>query len=180
MKRVDVPTERERVFVHELALVEARALIGEGTTVWRNAHVRGTASIGTDCTIGDGVFVDANVYIGDRVKIQNYAVLYNGLTIEDDVFIGPHVVFTNDRYPRATRNGKKLGPKDWKREDTLVKKGASIGANATIVCGVTIGEGAMVGAGSVVTKDVPPRRLFIGNPARDRGPVRDDEGEWKP
>jgi len=126
-------------------------------------HVRDKAKIGKNCNIGKSAYIDTGVNVGDNVKIQNFVSIYHGVKIEDDVFIGPSVTFTNDLYPRAfIWDEDKVG-------HTLVRKGASIGANATIVCGVTIGEYAMVGAGSVVTKDVPPFSLYYGNPARFAG-----------
>ncbi len=151
-----------RFFKHSTAVVEEGAEIGEGTRIWHFAHIRKGAKIGKNCNIGKDVYVDVDVVIGDNVKIQNGVSVYRGVILEDDVFVGPHAVFTNDLYPRSfSRN--------WKIIPTRVKRGASIGANATIVCGVTIGEYAMVGAGSVVTKDVPRHGLVYGNPARLRG-----------
>lgn len=155
------------VFVHASAEVEADATIGEGSRIWHLCHVRRGASIGTDCTLGRGVFVDAGVQIGNRVKIQNYVSIFHGVTIEDGVFVGPHVCFTNDMRPRAVNAD--FTPKaadDWILGETRVSAGASIGANATIVCGITIGRWAMIGAGSVVTADVPDYGLVVGNPAR--------------
>lgn len=149
------------VFVHETAELDPKARVGEGTKIWNQAQVR-ECVVGKECIISKNVYLDAGVSIGDRVKIQNNVNVYYGVTVEDDVFLGPSMTFTNDFYPRAF-NAK------WKVTDTLVKRGASIGANATIVCGVTIGEYAMVGAGSVVTKDVPPHALVVGNPARQIG-----------
>ncbi len=149
--------------IHESAYVEEGAIIGEKTNIWHFAHVRKQAAIGKNCNIGKDVYIDINVKIGNNCKIQNFASLYHGLTVEDDVFIGPHVCFTNDLYPRS---------KVWSDEKvakTLVKKGASIGANSTIVAGITIGEHAMVGAGSVVTKDVVSHGLVFGNPASLKG-----------
>ncbi len=148
------------VFIHPTAEVDPRAKIGYGTKIWHQAQVREFAEIGENCNIGKGVYIDLKVKVGNRVKIQNYVSVYHGVTIEDDVFVGPSVTFTNDKHPRA-----------WLWDEsrlcrTLVKRGASIGANSTIVCGVTIGEYAMIGAGSVVTKDVPPHGLVVGNPAR--------------
>lgn len=149
-------------FVHSTAIVEDGAIIGEGTKIWHFAHIRSGAKIGKYCNIGKDVYVDVDVQIGDRVKIQNGVSIYRGVKIEDDVFVGPHVTFTNDLYPRSFN-------REWQIVPTLVKHGASIGANATIVCGITIGEYAMVGAGAVVTKDVPPHGLVLGNPARLKG-----------
>lgn len=137
--------------------------IGDGTKIWHFVHVREKARIGKNCIIGKGAYIDTEVEIGDNVKIQNFVSVYRGVKIEDDVFIGPSATFTNDLYPRAyIWDGDRVGR-------TVVRKGASIGANATIVCGVTIGEYAMVGAGSVVTKDVPPFSLYYGNPAKFAG-----------
>jgi len=149
--------------IHETAIVEEGAQLGEGTRIWHFAHVRNGAKIGKNGNIGKDVYIDTNVVIGDNCKIQNFASLYHGLTVGNDVFIGPHVCFTNDLYPRACI---------WTDErlaKTKVKDGASIGANSTIVAGITIGFSAMIGAGSVVTKDVPDYALVFGNPARIRG-----------
>ena len=151
-----------KVFIHPTAIVEEDVEIGEGTRVWHFVHIRRGARIGRNCNIGKGVYIDVGVEVGNNVKIQNFVSIYRGVKIEDDVFIGPHATFTNDLYPRAFNE-------DWEVVPTLVKRGASIGANATIVCGVTIGEYAMVGAGAVVTRDVPPFGLVYGNPARLRG-----------
>ncbi|MEM3893168.1 MAG: acyltransferase [Thermofilum sp.] len=146
-------------FIHPTAVVEEGAVIGEGTRIWHFAHVRRGARIGSRCNIGKDVYIDENVVIGNGVKIQNGVSVYRGVTLENNVFVGPYAVFTNDKYPRAFST-------DWVVVPTLVKEGASIGANATIVCGVTIGRYAMVAAGSVVTKDVPDHGLVMGNPAR--------------
>jgi len=143
---------------HETALIDAGAQIGEGTSVWHHAHVRSTAWIGERCTIGQGVYIDEHVCIGDDVKIQNHVSIYRGVTLEKEVFVGPNATFTNDIAPRS------LGP--WERIPTFVRRGASIGANATVICGIEIGEYAMVGAGAVVTHDVPAFGLVYGNPAR--------------
>lgn len=147
-----------KVFIHPTALVDERATVGEDTQIWMNAQVREDASIGKGCIIAKDVYVDIYVEIGDNCKIQNSSSIYFGVKIEDDVFVGPHVAFTNDRIPRAFN-------KDWIASPTLVKHGASLGANVTVRCGITIGEYAMVAAGSVVTKDVEPYSLVIGNPA---------------
>jgi UDP-2-acetamido-3-amino-2,3-dideoxy-glucuronate N-acetyltransferase len=128
--------------------------IGIGTVIWDYSKVY-RSKVGKDCKIGQNVVIGPNVTIGDRAKIQNNVSVYEGVTLEDDTFCGPSCVFTNDLYPRS-RNMKPIIP-------TLVKKGASIGANATIVCGVTLGEHCMIGAGSVVTKDVPPYGLWVGD-----------------
>jgi UDP-2-acetamido-3-amino-2,3-dideoxy-glucuronate N-acetyltransferase len=150
------------VFVHPTAEVDEGAQIGPGTKVWHIAHIRGTAKIGAGCVIGRNVYVDAGVEIGDGVKIQNNVSVYAGVTIEDEVFVGPCVVFTNDMRPRAHNA-------DWTITPTLVRHGASIGANATLVCGITVSEHAMVAAGSVVVRDVQPYQLVAGNPARHLG-----------
>lgn len=151
-----------KYFMHSTAVVETEE-IGENTKIWHFAHIREKALIGKNCNIGKSVYVDTGVLVGNNVKIQNFVSLYEGLKIEDAVFIGPSVTFTNDVCPRATIwNKEKISP-------TLVKKGASIGANSTILCGLTIGECAMVGAGSVVTKDVMPFSLVYGNPAVQKG-----------
>ena len=154
--------KEQKYFVHPLAVVEENVKIGEGTKIWHFAHVRKGARIGRNCNIGKGVYIDVDVEIGNGVKIQNGVNIYRGVKIEDDVFLGPGVTFTNDLYPRAFN-------RDWKPIPTLVKRGASIGANATIRCGITIGSYAMVGAGAVVTRDVPPFGLVYGNPARLKG-----------
>lgn len=147
------------IYIHETAWVDERASIGKGTMIWMNAQVREDARIGKNCIIAKDVYVDQDAEIGDSCKVQNGSSIYFGVKIEDEVFIGPHVVFTNDRIPRAFNQ-------DWVASPTLVKHGASIGANVTVRCGITIGEYAMVAAGSVVTRDVEPYSLVIGNPAR--------------
>lgn len=154
----------EDVYIHPLAVVEDGAEIGAGTKVWRFAHVRNGAVIGESCIIGNAAFIDAHVRIGDRVKIQNCGIVYAGVTVDDEVFIGPNVTFTNDRYPRA------VNP-DWQIVPTHICHGASIGANATVVCGTTVGIYAMIAAGSVVSRDVPSFTLVRGNPARPVGYV---------
>ncbi len=155
------------MYIHPSATVEEGATIGEGTSVWHLVQVRHGANIGTQCIIGRGVFVDTGVNIGDRVKIQNYVSVYHGVTIEDGVFVGPHAVFTNDKTPRAiTPDGALKSGDDWEITQTRVCYGAAIGSNAVLVCGVTVGRWALVGAGAVVTKDVPDHGLVVGNPAR--------------
>lgn len=153
-----------KVYIHPSANVSDKALIGEGTKVWINVQIRENARIGTGCILSKDVYVDHAVRIGDRCKIQNSVSIYNGVCIGDDVFVGPNVSFTNDRVPRAFNT-------DWRITETKVETGASLGANATIVCGITIGEYAMVAAGSVVTKDVPPYTLVMGNPAKPVGRI---------
>ena len=145
--------------IHPSADVSPEAEIGDGTSIWHWAQVREGAHIGRDCNIGKDVYIDAGVVVGDRCKIQNFATLYKGLRVGNRVFIGPHACFTNDTYPRA------VNP-DWQVVPTTVEDGASIGANATILCGLTIGRNAMVAAGAVVTRDVPPHGLVAGVPAK--------------
>lgn len=153
----------KKYFVHPSSVVDEGAIIGEGTNIWHFSHVMPKAVIGSRCNIGQNVYVDNNVKIGDRVKIQNNVSVYNGVILEDDVFAGPSVVFTNVINPRSAVERKN------EFKNTVLKKGVSVGANATIVCGVTIGEYAFIGAGSVVTKDVLPFALMKGNPARQDG-----------
>jgi acetyltransferase-like isoleucine patch superfamily enzyme len=148
--------------VHPSAEVEDGAVIGSGTRVWHLSHLRAGSRIGSDCNLGRNVYVDPDVTIGDRCKIQNNVSVYVGVTLEDEVFVGPSAVFTNDLRPRA-------GNEDWKITETLVRRGATICANVTVVCGNEIGEYAMVAAGSVVTRDVRPHQLVAGNPARHLG-----------
>ncbi len=150
------------VYIHHTAEVSECAIIGADTKIWNQAQVREGAVIGEKCILSKNVYIDEGVHIGNRVKIQNNVNVYHGVTVEDDVFLGPSMTFTNDMFPRAFS-------KDWKVYETLVKEGASIGANATIVCGHIVGKFAMVGAGSVVTKDVPDYALVVGNPARQIG-----------
>ena len=150
------------VFIHPLAVVDDGAQIGKGTKVWHFAHVRGTAVVGHNCVIGKGVYIDTDVEIGSNVKIQNGVSVYQGVIVEDDVFLGPHMTFTNDMYPRAFSES-------WEVSKTLVKRGASIGAHATIICNITLGEYCMIGSGAMVTKDVPAHGLVMGNPAQLAG-----------
>lgn len=147
------------IFVHPTAAVASSARIGAGSKIWINVQIRESASIGANCIVSKDVYIDHAVTVGDRCKIQNSVSVYHGVTIGNDVFVGPNACFTNDRVPRAFNT-------EWQVTPTVVADGASIGANATIICGVTIGEYAMVAAGSVVTRDVPPYTLVMGNPAR--------------
>lgn len=153
-------------FTHETAIVEDGARIGDGTRVWHHCHVRDGATIGEDCNLGKNVFVDSGASIGDRVKIQNNVSVYSGVQIEDEVFVGPSAVFTNDLYPRATAT-------DWEITPTTIRRGASIGANATIICGNEVGSYATIGSGSVVVRPVEDHALVVGNPARVVGWVCD-------
>ncbi len=158
--------------IHASAEVSDKAVIGDGTSIWHHSQIREGTAIGRNCIIGKGVYIDAGVVLGDNVKIQNYVSVYHGVTLEDGVFVGPHVCFTNDLRPRAINpDGTLKAADDWVLSKTLVKKGAALGANSTIRCGVTIGEWAMVGSGSVITRDVPEYGLVLGNPARLRGYV---------
>ncbi len=158
--------------IHPTADVSPEARIGEGTRIWHQAQVREGAVIGAQCNIGKGVYIDRDVVIGDRVKVQNRASIYRGVTIGDGVYIGPHVAFSNDKYPRAVNlDGSAKSDDDWQLVPTLVREGASIGAGAVVLPGVTIGPWALVGAGAVVTRDVPEQALVIGNPARVAGRV---------
>ena len=159
----------EKAQIHETAVIDEGAVIGPGTHIWHFSHVMPAAVIGSNCNIGQNVFIDNKVTVGNNVKIQNNVSLYNGVILEDAVFIGPSVVFTNVINPRSFIERKN------EFKPTLVKEGATIGANASIICGITIGEYAMIGAGAVVTKDVQPYALMVGNPARQSGWV-DREG----
>lgn len=157
-------------FVHATAEVAETAQIGDGTHIWHHCQVRPDAQIGKNCNIGKGVYIDAGVKIGNNVKIQNYVSVYHGVTVEDGVFIGPHACFTNDMLPRAINvDGSPKAADDWVLSSTLVKRGAAVGANSTIRCGVTLGEWCMIGSGSVVTKDIPNYGLVYGNPAQLHG-----------
>lgn len=149
--------------IHESAVIDAGAKIGEGTKIWHFSHVMGTAEIGENCVLGQNVFVGNKVKIGNNVKVQNNVSIYEGVVCDDDVFLGPSMVFTNVINPRSSINRKQ----EFKK--TQVKKGVSIGANATIVCGITLGEYCFIGAGAVITKDVKPFALMVGVPARQKG-----------
>ena len=148
--------------IHETATVDDGALVGSGTAIWHHCHVRTGAVIGSESILGQNVYVDIGVQIGNRCKIQNNVSVYRGVTLEDHVFVGPSAVFTNDLNPRSTDVA-------WNVTPTLVRNGASIGANATIICGIVIGAWALVGAGAVVTKSVLDHEVVVGNPARRMG-----------
>jgi UDP-2-acetamido-3-amino-2,3-dideoxy-glucuronate N-acetyltransferase len=156
------------VFVHEHAVCES-STVGEGTRIWAFAHVLPGARIGKECNVCDGVFIENDVTVGDNVTVKCGVQLWDGLSLEDDVFVGPNATFANDRFPRS-----KVYPETFQK--TIIRKGASIGANATILPGVEIGPGAMIGAGAVVTRDVPPNAIVVGNPARITGYVQTSAG----
>jgi acetyltransferase-like isoleucine patch superfamily enzyme len=159
-------------FIHPTAAVSPRASIGPGVKIWHQAQVREGARIEASCIIGKGAYVDFDVSIGANSKLQNGVYVYHGANLEDGVFLGPGVILTNDHLPRAINpDGSLKAADDWHVDPILVKRGASIGAGAIILPGITIGEFAMVGAGAVVTRDVPPHGLVYGNPARLRGYV---------
>jgi len=150
-------------FAHESAVIDQGCTIGKGTKIWHFSHIMSNCKIGERCNIGQNVVVSPEVVLGNNVKVQNNVSIYTGVICEDDVFLGPSMVFTNVINPRSAV----IRRNQYKR--TLVKKGASIGANSTIVCGVTLGEFCFIGAGAVVTKDVKPYALVVGNPARQSG-----------
>lgn len=178
----------DEVYIHPTADVSPRATLGAGTKIWHQAQVREGAVLGRNCILGKGAYVDFDVHIGDNAKIQNRASIYHGVTLENGVFVGPHAIFTNDKLPRAINpDGSLKSDDDWVLGHIVVKEGASIGAGAIIVTGVTIGRFAMIGAGAVVTKDVPDYGLVYGNPARLAGYAcpcgnklqRSAEGTWQ-
>jgi acetyltransferase-like isoleucine patch superfamily enzyme len=155
--------EQHKTFLHKDAVVESKS-IGEGTRIWRNVHIMPGAVIGKDCNIGEGCYIENHVRIGNGVTIKNNVAIWDNISLEDNVFIGPAVAFTNDLKPRAQH---KKRPEDL--VGILVKRGATIGAHSTIICGITINEYAFIGAGSVVTRDVPPHHIVYGNPAKFKG-----------
>ena len=152
-----------KIQIHDTAIVDEGATIGEGTQVWHWVHVCAGAEIGRNCSLGQNVFVGNKVVIGNNVKIQNNVSVYDNVTLEDDVFCGPSMVFSNVYNPRSALSRKE------EYQDTLVRKGATLGANCTIICGVTIGENAFIGAGSLVNKDVPDFALIVGVPGKQIG-----------
>jgi UDP-2-acetamido-3-amino-2,3-dideoxy-glucuronate N-acetyltransferase len=155
--------ETKEYFVHESSYVDEGAVIGKGTKIWHFSHVMGKVVMGENCNLGQNVVISPDVVFGNNVKVQNNVSVYTGVVCEDDVFLGPSMVFTNVMNPRSAVNRKN----EYKK--TIVKKGATIGANATIVCGINIGEYAFVGAGTVVIREVKPYAMLVGNPARQIG-----------
>ena len=154
--------KQDPIFIHPTAEVHASARIGPGTKIWNGVQVRENAVIGEQCSFGKDTYVDVDVHIGNRVRVQNGVSIYRGVSLDDDVFVGPHVCFTNDLYPRAFN-------REWQVVPTRVCAGASLGAGAMIVCGVTVGAYALVAVAAVVTADVPAHGLVMGNPARLKG-----------
>lgn len=162
----------ENSHIHPTAEVSNEAKIGNNTKIWHQCQIREKVVVGENCILGKNVYIDHGIRIGNNVKIQNNSSIYNGSEIEDGVFIGPHVCLTNDKTPRAiTKDGKLKEDNDWETGNILIKKGASIGAGSVILPGIVIGEFAMIGSGSVVTKDVPDYALVYGNPAKLEGYV---------
>lgn len=155
--------------ISKTAVVAKGVSLGKNVKIWHFTQIREGVNIGNNCIIGKNVYIDCEVKIGSNVKIQNNSLIYSGTVIEDDVFIGPAVCFTNDKYPRATISGKLKKKNDWNLGKIFVKKGASIGANSVIISGLEIGNYAMIGAGSVVTRSVPRYGLVRGNPAKILG-----------
>ena len=147
-------------YIHETAILDPGAEIGDNTKIWHFTHIMSKAKIGESVSIGQNCFVGDNVVIGDNVKIQNNVSVYDGVIIENNVFVGPSVVFTNVKLPKS------LEPVNKNYTKTIIRKGVTLGANSTIICGIEIGENAFIGAGSVVTKDVPPNTMWYGNPAK--------------
>ena len=166
LKETQLPTS----FVHPTAEVSPHASLGPGCRVWRQVHIREHAQLGPGCIIGAGVYIGTGVRLGARCKVQNQALLYEGVELEDGVFVGPQVCFTNDFLPRAVNPDLSLkSADDWQVGRTRVREGASVGAQSVVITGVTIGRWALVGTGTVVTRDVPDHALVFGNPGRLRG-----------
>ena len=159
-------------YIHPQTFISPAAEIGEGCKIWIGAQIREGARLGTNCIVGKNVYIEHDVQIGNNVKIQNNASLYHGVTIEDGVFVGPHVIFTNDRIPRAIRpDGGLKSADDWVVGHSRVCYGAALGAGTIVITGVTIGRWALIGSGTVVTRDVPDHALILGNPGRIIGYV---------
>lgn len=163
MRKIKKLMKKLNYFIHNTSIIDQNVKIGSGTKIWHWCHVSKNAKIGKNCKLGQNVFIGEGVIIGDNVKIQNNVSVYSGVICEDNVFLGPSMVFTNVINPRSEINRRD------KYQKTFVKYGSTIGANATIVCGVTIGEYSLVGAGSVITKDVLPYSLVVGNPGKQIG-----------
>lgn len=160
-------------FIHPTAIVESDS-IGDGTKIWAYAHVLPNVQIGSNCNIGDHAFIETGASVGNNVTIKNHVCVWQGVTIEDDCFVGPHVVFTNDQYPRSPRMNEAAtryqNTENW-MDPTIVERGCSIGANATILPGIRLGAYAMIAAGATVSRDVPPHALMMGSPSRQVGMV---------
>ena len=163
--------KKNNYFLHETSIIDEGAKIGGGTKIWHWSHISSNSKIGKNCIIGQGCFIGKNVKIGNNCKIQNNVSIFDGVVIEDDVFIGPSTTFTNVKFPRSFINQKKKFIK------TIIKKGVSIGANSTILCGIKLGNYSLIGAGSVVTKNVKDKSLVYGNPAEFRGKVNKKASE---
>jgi acetyltransferase-like isoleucine patch superfamily enzyme len=158
--------------VHRTAEVAASATVGEGTSVWNHAQIREGARVGRECILAHGVYVDAHVHVGDRVKLENNASVFRGAHVEDGAFVGPHTCLLNDRHPRATTmSGEPKREEDWEVSGVVIEEGASVGGGCMLLPGVRVGRHALVGAGAVVTRDVPAHGLVVGNPARLVGRV---------
>jgi acetyltransferase-like isoleucine patch superfamily enzyme len=170
MVLVDKPNAPPSAQVHPTASVDSRAALGAGVRVWHEAQIREGVSIGPGCIVGKGAYIDFGVRIGANCKIQNYALIYHGSTLGNGVFVGPAAILTNDRHPRAiTHDGALKGSDDWECGQTILEDGCSIGAGAILLPGVLVGRFASIGAGAIVTRDVPPHALVVGNPARQVG-----------
>lgn len=162
----------KQFYSHPTAEVSEKAEIGKDTKIWHQSQIREGVKLGSNCIVGKGVYIDKDVKIGSNVKIQNYSCIYHGVSLEDGIFVGPNVILTNDKYPRAINpDGSLKSDSDWKVGEIIVRKGAAIGTGSIIITDVEIGEYALVGAGSVVTKNVPPHALVYGIPAKVRGYV---------
>ena len=167
-----MPGQAARVFIHETAIVETDR-IGAGTRVWAFAHIMPDVTVGANCNVGDHCFIETGARIGENVTVKNGNMVWAGVTLEDGVFVGPHVFFTNDLYPRSPRlpqAARRYQDQSWMKP-TVIRQGASLGAGSVILAGVTVGDYSMVAAGAVVTRDVPPYTLVMGNPARARSAV---------